>query len=608
MSVKGIIGLLVCIILLFMIAPCLAVENFAVKLVEHVDGYGRFIEKTGPYGRGDMLRVYAQAEDVNHYRAYAVDFVFVIYDPEDYPVAGTVIRKEGTDWTDRVYAVFEMKIPDSWKTGKYRVEVYVFDVLNSTATKEEYDSYLDRLISGGSAAVSVHTLPRDEVDYEKEEVSFQLVDVSLSPVYIFDSGLKATVLPEGMNNTMQVSMLNAGDKKATFYAKLLIDGEVSSKQKVELEPYESKRVEFSIPQLKVGDHRLEVVVDWGNKRELKTLPIFVKPYLFSKPVMVGSVGNGLLVLSLNNYVLGSGGVTGMDENPPKFSTSKDYVMNRENSAKMLTNILAYVWKYGKHGSSLKVGLYYKSDERAEQVLPELLDYVVKKSKAPVEYVGTLEDYELGKADLLFYVTGSPDIGQLSEYIESGGSVIVDVTDFYFTGSDVIKKYGLKESEELLSTFYDLRSINKTVSIKLKTELKLPPELVYSNFSVSDFIVDVGKPVTISFDVRNVGGAGTERVFVTVNGEVVFNETVNFYPNEVRHFSFDYTPEVEGSYKVVLDNSPLSKVFFAKNETKPQVTLTKTPEAEKKGRGNAALITGLAGVLALLIIARLYLRQ
>ncbi len=592
-----------------MIIPASAIENVAVFLVDHVDDYGKYIPHNINYQIGDTVKVYSQAEKINHNRAYAVDFVFVVYDPEDYPVAGTVISKKGADWTERVYAVYQFKIPDGWKTGEYRIELYAFDVLNSSATYEDYRSFFDNLIKSGNAKVDVFRLPRSEVDYKKKEIKFRVLDDVVPEIYLFDSGLKASVLPEGMNNTLQVSVFNAGNEKVDFYLNFLINRDFFSKKRIILEPYSSTRVEFSVPQLEVGDYRLELVPEWTNYRKVSTLPIYVKPYLFKKPVMIGAFGDGVLILSPNNYVLGSGGVSGLDEKTPKFDFEKEYNMNRDNAAKTLTNIIAYFWKNGNNSETMKIGLYYLSDPRADETLKNLIEYIRDLNQAPVDYVGVVSDYELDRTDILIYVTSNPQLERLQEYLKDGGKLVIDVSDYYFEISSITEEYGMRNATELERTFYDLTTINKTVSIRIKTELKLPPELKYSNLSISEFIVEVGNPVKISFDVKNEGGAGIADVFVRINDIIVYNQTLRIFQGEKKHIVFEYVPEKEGSYKVVLDDTSVSKVFFARNVTKEEnVTKTPTPSQEKPAKRDPTLITILAGVLAVLIILRMYMRK
>ncbi len=606
---RGRICLLAVFFLFITLNSASALDNFHVALVEHVDGYGKYVSGSGEYQIGDNVQIYAQTEDINHNRAYAIDFVFIVYDPEDYPVAGTVISKKGADWTDRVYTVYQLKIPDGWKIGDYRVEVYIFDVLNSSATYESYKSFFDDLIKSGEARIEVSRIPRDEVDYLKKEIKFTVVYEIKSEIYLFDSGLKASVLPEGMNNTLQVSIFNKGNEKAEFYLNLLIDGEFYSKKKVELKPHEATRVEFTIPQLEIGDHRLDLIPEWGNFKKESILPIYVEPYLFNKPLMIGSLGNGTLVLSLNNYVLGSGGVTGLDEKEPKFYEEKRYYMNRDNAAKTLTNIIAYVWGGGNHNGTIKIGLYYRSDSRVDSFFGKLIDYIKALNNAPIQYIGVVSDYELEKADLVVYVTNTPEIKEIEDYVKNGGTLFVDVSDYYFDSTSFAEMYKLRNATELLRTFYDFTTINKTVSIKIKTELKLPPELKYSNLTVSDFIVDVGKAVKISFDVKNEGGAGIADVFVRINNEIVFNQSVSMFQGEKKHIEFEYVPEKEGSYKILLDDTSISKVFFAKNATKEKEAVKTPPPSEKRvEKRDPTLITILAAILGILIILRMYLRK
>ena len=582
--------------------PSSALTDVNVKFVDYVHDYKKYIERTAIFERGDKVKIYVDAKDINRFRAYAVDFAYVVYDPKGYPILGGVSSKSGTGWKNEVYNVFEFTIGDDWVFGRYKVEVYVFDVLNATATYKEYRAFVDRLIRDGSANVDVKKFSRANVDYVKKVVYFQVAESVQSKIYVFDSKLKAKVLPVGMNNSIIFTIFNSGNKIAKFYVKLLIDGEKFGKKKVEVKPWSFERVEFEIPQLKEGRHRIEIAVDWGNIEYARTLPIFLNPAVFEKPISIGKMGKGYIVLSENNYVLGSSMTKLFSE--PNFP--EKYSVNKENAAKMLTNVLAYLWLSSGKKGEIDVGLYVKSDERAETILPKLLDYISEMSGAPIRYLGVLERDEIWKADVLFYVTDKPNIKELEEFVKKGGILIVDVTDYWFNGKSLREKYSLKEEEKVYTSFFDL-NINKTVEIKIKTEVKLPPELAYSNLTISDFLVEVGESVKISFDVKNKGGAGKVPITVYVNDEEIYNETFEFYPGDVKHIELEYVPEKEGSYKVTVNG--ISKVFFAKEVKEENVTKFETPQPVKVSRReNAQLVAGLVGVLALLVILRIYLKR
>jgi len=585
-----VLGLIMVVVVLAQ--PVFALSNFDVKFVSYVEDYGKYIPTEPIFGKGDKVSVYAQVKDINHMRAYAVDFVFVVYDPKGYVVSGGSISKSDVGWADNAYAVYNFKIPEDWITGKYKVEVYVFDVLNSTATYKEYKSLKDKILSGEKFSVQVYKVSRSDVDYLKKTIEFKVVNEKKSNVLVFNSRLKARVLPVGMNNSLEVSLYNSGNKEADFFARLFVDGEKISKQEVILKPKEFKEIGFKIPQLKEGTHKISLTFDWDSLKFKKVLPIVVGNFLFDKPILVSKYGKGVVVLSQNNYVLGS-------------LKSK---MNRENADRMLANILAYSWKKVNGSGDIKTGIYISSDKEARDSFGEVLEDVAKLSDAPIRYKGIVEADELNNLNVLFYISKNPVIkSDLSQFVENGGILIVESTDYWFNPDDIVKKYHLNEDPEIYTSFFDLANLNKTVNIRLKTELKLPPELEYSNLTVSKFLVSVGTPVKISFDVHNVGGAGKKTVRVYANDELIYNRTFSFYTNEKKHIEFEFTPKKESAYRItVVNKERIGKVFFAKNFTKSEnKTPLVTPTPEVKQRRNGILITAIAGVLALLIALRIY---
>ncbi len=594
-------------------ASAISSSKFHVAFVDEVYGYGKYLQRPPEYEKGDVVKIYAAIEDINRGRAYAVDFVAVITDPNNYVVAGKVQSKRHMGYEDRTYVVFSFDIPEEWTYGRYKADIYVFDVLNYSATYQEYRSLYDEILYKGEFDATVRSVPREDADYVKKTVYFYVKKEVIKPasLVVFDSHLKATILPKGMNNTLLLTVLNTLKTSQKFYVKLYIDGKKLSEKKVELQPERAQQVEFEIPELEIGNHSIEVAIDAKGVRYSELLPIFIPPLLFDKPVEVGRYGEGYIAYLPNNYVLGSVGISELkDANPKKaveIFEKTEYDFNRDNAAKMLTNVLAYLWRQSGGNGTIEVALLKGSDERAEVVLPELLNYIADISGAPVKYVGVRGYDELEGVDVLFYVTSSPQLDGLRGFLSKGGTVILDTTSYWTELPDSWRReLNLSVKDGVFHSFFDL-SINKTVSIRLKTELKLPPELKYSDLEVSDFIVDVGTPVTITFKVKNVGGAGRQNVTVFINDQPVYDVEMEFFTGDEKTVTFNYTPEKEGSYKVVLDKSDIGKVFFAKAK-KVERNVTETPTPEARERRGGELIAVLAALLAVLIALRIYLRQ
>jgi hypothetical protein len=601
-------------IIFFITTPVSAISSskFHVAFVDEVYGYGKYLQRTPEYEKGDTVKIYAAIENINRGRAYAVDFVAVITDPNDYVVAGKVQTKRHVGYEDRTFVTFNFGIPEEWAYGKYKVDIYVFDVLNYTATYEEYRSLYDEILYSGKFDVKIHSVPREDADYVKKTVYFYVKKEVVKPasILVFDSHLKATILPKGMNNTLLFTVLNTLKTPQKFYVKLYIDEEKFSEKKIELQPESAQQVGFEIPQLEVGNHSIEIAVETKGVVYSELLPIFIPPLLFDSPIEVGRYGEGYIAYLPNNYVLGSVGISELkDFNPEtavKVFEKAQYDYNRDNAAKILTNVLAYLWRQSGGNGTIEIALLKGSDDRAEVVLPELLSYITDISGAPVKYLGVREYDELEDVDVLFYVTSSPELEELKGYISNGGIVILDTTSYWSKLSDAWRKeFNLSVKDGLLHSFFDL-SINKTVSIRLKTELRLPPELKYSDLEVSDFIVEVGTPVVITFKVKNEGGAGKQNVTVFINDQPVYDVEMEFFPGDEKNVTFEYIPTEEGSYKVVLDKSDIGRVFFAKAKKVENITATPTPEVKERRGGE--LIAVLAALLAVLIALRIYLRQ
>ncbi|WP_048085966.1 hypothetical protein [Archaeoglobus veneficus] len=616
--------IILAIILILCSSPSLALSqsDFKVAFVTYVYDYDKYIPRwDNVYKQGDTIKLYVGVENVNRGRAAAVDFVVVVKDPEGYVVDGKVVQKRVTGYQDEIYDVIEIGVKDDWINGKYQIDAYVFDVLNLSATYKSYNELYDKILYSGQYDLSIGTISRDEAPYVKKRLTFYVKPYTIPNQFVvFDARLEASALPEGASNTLKVTVINKIDEEGTITLKALVDGRVVDSKTVELSGYEVKVVSLEIPPLPLGTHLIQVKTDNGVLS--RTLPVFVRPLLYDRPILIGDVKDGSVVYSPNNYILGSVGISeisdvDVDSAISKLKTS-GYDVNREDAKKMLTNILAYLYKhYGKSGVA-KVALLEGSDSRAEKVLPELLEIVKKDSGAPIEYVGVRGYSELKDVDIAIYVGGSvPKVGQLGYFFDAGGFLIVDNPLYWKDYREELERELLyiggwkkvKTPEELYFSYYDLR-IDRGIEVTISTEITLPPKLQYSELSVDKFISTAGEPIMISFKVKNVGKSGKEVVKVLVNGEPAYEEEVMLKTGEEKSISFEYVPEEEGSYKVEIPGTNLVKVFFVKAKTTGQLAPkpTPTPQEKRSTREGGALVVGSAALLAALVIARMLLRE
>jgi len=606
------------IILILCSSPSFALSqtDFKTAFVTYVHDYDKYIPRWGNvYEHGDKIQLYTGVKHINRGRAAAIDFVVIIKDPKGYVVGGKVIQKRITGYEDETYGVFSIDVEDSWIDGKYQLDVYAFDVLNFSSTYSSYRQLYNKMLYSGTYSPSVGTVSRENAPYVKKQLTFYVGHYTVSNQFIvFDARLEALQLPEGASNVLKVTVANKISKGGSVTLDVLVDGKSVGNKTVELSGYEVKEVGVEIPPLSTGTHTIQV--NAGGATLSRTLPVVINPLIYDKPILIGDVMNGSVVYSANNYVLGSGGISEINDidmgKALSNLKSSDYV-NREDAEKMLTNIFAYLYKhYGK--TSLRIALLQGSDARAEKLLPELLDIIKKDSEAPITYIGVKGYNELSDVNVAVYVGDNPKVSDLKYFFKSGGLLIID-NPFYWKDyrnelENSLSALGgwrnVKTPEELYYSFYDLR-IDRGIRISITTEITLPPKLTYSGLNVNKFITTTGEPVKISFNVRNVGKTGKEVVKVLVNGETAYKEELTLKTGETKSISFQYIPDKEGSYKVEIPGTNLVKVFFVKAKA-GQLAPTPTPTPIKQSRGGGIFVAGSAALLAALIIARMLLRE
>lgn len=530
---------------------------------------------------------------------------------------------------NKAYHVFEIDSEENWTKGKYRLDVYAFDVLNFNGTFGKYGGLHYSAPYTGEAGVDVSTEGRGSpyawkrgASYVFKQIEFEMrPDISAPPdqLLVYDSYLRATELPQGVSNFLHVTVLNTVAKRGSGTLELLINGKSVGRKTITLDGYQKTDVNFEIPPLGLGVHTLEVMPLSDNVKLSETLPIFINPLVFKNEIQFGEIYNGTVVYSPNNYVLGSVGITEIRNVNDLKGALKNLKENQNarNSMKMMTNVLAYLWSQYNREGLIKVGLLKGSDKRAEQVLPELLDVIRDESGAPISYFGVKDYDEVNEVNVLFYVGKTPpNVRELEWYFRNGGFLIVDNTGYWVNPFAKLKDKlnlmrgwkGFETRSDMYGAYYDLY-VDKVVTITTREKIEIPAEFQISSLTVSDFIVDAGQPVEISFKIRNEGKEGDKEVRITINDEVVYEDRIHLKASDVKTITFQYTPEEEGSYKVQIEDTDLAQVFFAKVKKEEGEEPLETPTKEEGiTRRGGELVIGSAILLAILVIARLFMRE
>jgi len=154
-SFEFLIVTLIAILACLIPSSAISQSDFKVAFVTFVHDYNKYVTRDNVYRPGEDLKLYMGVENVNRGRAAAVDFMIVVKDPNDYTVYGKVVKKRVIGYEDRIYDTLSLKVEDEWIEGKYKIEAYVFDVLNFSETYKKYKDIYNKFIHGKTETYSV---------------------------------------------------------------------------------------------------------------------------------------------------------------------------------------------------------------------------------------------------------------------------------------------------------------------------------------------------------------------------------------------------------------------------------------------------------------------
>ncbi|RUM34532.1 MAG: hypothetical protein DSY33_01920 [Archaeoglobus sp.] len=601
-----------------------AQADFHAVIVSKVYSYDHYIPRyCNVFKPGSKLKLYLAVKNVNINRAAAVDFVVIIKDPNGYVVYGKVDSVSTLSYKDKIYTVLEVSIPNDWICGRYTIYAYAFDVLNTLPIQVSYNRLYYRILYSNNASPSISTINRKSAPYAKEEINFYVSNVLPKKFYIFNPVLEAKTLPTGVSNTLKVSLLNPTDIDSKTTVEALVDGRVVDSKEVSIPARSVEDVDLVIPPLKSGTHLIKVRA--SNASYKITLPIVISPLIYDGDVVAGKVLNGMLIYSPNNYILGSGGIS--SENNLSVSDALNNLnvssTNRNDAVIMITNMLAYAYRTNHYSGIVNVALLKGSDKKAEKILPVLLDIVKRESHAPIRYVGVRDALHLKDVKILFYVGSHPNFkpALMKYFFENNGTLICDNPDYWTTYKDELADMfysigGWKFNTEsgLFDSYYNLR-IDKGIVVKISTTTEMPTKFEFIKLRVEGPpgtgmppLVNVSTPINVLLKVRNVGRSGEKKIEVEINGNIVFDKTVFLKTGQSETISFNYTPEKPGSYKVTVPGTSLMQIFFVKSPSGQISAVSSSVKRVTTHRAGAIMVALSAGVLAVLVIVRILLRD
>ncbi len=271
------------------------------------------------------------------------------------------------------------------------------------------------------------------------------------------------------------------------------------------------------------------------------------------------------------------------------------IMNRSNATKIPNQHMEIVRTFfvDKYASK------YPSDRfRIENIA---FDRTVVAPDIPVTVSATVTN--------TFYDKGSTSVGLMLDNVLIN-TTTVDVDSFSKTKVFFTVSSGAtgNHTVEIIPSGNNTIGLNLSGVFTVSTEEKIeaPTQFVYQDIQIDNLSVAPNQTAVITVTVRNIGKEGTQPVDLYINDNLEEEKQVDLNFSETRDIKFNVTKVELGAYRVTVDKSNLSKVFFVESAT-PQVTATQLPPAIER-KPQLDLVVGLSIIVIAIYILRRYLRN
>jgi hypothetical protein len=262
----------------------MAIDNGYARIVYNVRGLQDYdLHWNDRFPPGSIIKIYTEGNDVNHRRAVAVDYIFIIKDPNNNIVDTTLYSHRYEDYRENDFITYAREVPQGWVDGVYTAEVHIFDLLNDTLMDTYYQDLISSYINESDRPdlpvmnrSNASVLPNQYLKIEKK----LFIDkyASKYPVDRFRIEkimLDRTIVAPNESVIISANVINTFYDKGSTSLDLLLDNKIINTTTLEIESYSSGKVFFSVSTEIVGNHTVEIIPSGTNTMGLNLSGVFI---------------------------------------------------------------------------------------------------------------------------------------------------------------------------------------------------------------------------------------------------------------------------------------------------------------------------------------------
>ncbi|HEY9247246.1 MAG TPA: hypothetical protein VIO11_10405 [Candidatus Methanoperedens sp.] len=273
MDCKKVFIIIVIITFLVFPVPSSALDNGYARIVYNVRGLQDYdLHWNDRFPQGSMIKIYSEANGVNHRRAVGVDYVFIIKDSNDNIVDTASYSNRYDDYRENDFTAYSVEIPSNWDDGVYNAEVHIFDLLNDTIMTKYYEDVTQSYLNGSTKPDIPYMSRGDVLNLTETERHKQLINLTKT-FYIDKYAVKYPIDRFRIENimldrksvapkdTVQVSanVVNTFYDRGSTSLSLLLDNISVDNATLEIDGYSSRLYSFNVSSDVIGNHTVEII-------------------------------------------------------------------------------------------------------------------------------------------------------------------------------------------------------------------------------------------------------------------------------------------------------------------------------------------------------------
>jgi len=262
----------------------MAVDNGYARIVYNVRGLQDYdLHWNDRFPPGSIIKIYTEANGVNHRREVAVDYIFFIKDSSNNIVDTALYSNRYEDYRENDFIIYSREVPQGWVDGVYTAEIHIYDLLNDSLMDTYYNDLINSYLNESDRPdipemnrTNATVLPDQHMKIDKTFIIDKYA--SKYPVDRFRIEkimLDRTIVGPDEPVSVSVNVTNTFYETGSTSFDLLLDNKIINKTTLEIEGYGTAQAVFTVSTGITGNHTVEIIPTEMNTIGLKLSSGFI---------------------------------------------------------------------------------------------------------------------------------------------------------------------------------------------------------------------------------------------------------------------------------------------------------------------------------------------